>query len=145
MDNLQSEEEKNQVNSIVLTTQQQRTILDDKVRKYILKGHSRAQTIKYILKESEKLGHEHTESHASNIYNQVRVELKRDIEEIKEDLQNDIVSKIYDLYIKNYDKEDYKECRELLNSIAKICGLNNNSVNIAKNDKGDEIININFS
>lgn len=128
--------------SVVLSTQQQRTLLDEQVRKYILKGHSRAETIKYIIKESEKLGCTHTESHAANIYWQVRSEIKHELEENKEYILAELTSKMCYLYKRNLEKEDLKEARECLKEIAKLAGVSNNSS--VEINRADETININF-
>lgn len=38
--------------------------------------------------------------------------------------QNEILTQLYDLYQKNYDEEDFKECRNILGQISLILGVN---------------------
>lgn len=128
---------------VALSTQERRTILDEKVRNLILKGKSRPQVMKFIISESKRLGYENTESHASNIYHQVKSSIKKELEEEHDELLADITSKLYYLYEQNINNEDLKEARECIKEIAKMAGIGGNQVNIAKKDN-DEIIQINF-
>lgn len=132
-----------QDNSLALSTQERRVIIDDKVRNLILRGKSRPECLRFIKKESKRLGFEPTDSHCSNIFQAVKSSLKHEIEENHEELLADITSKLYWLYNQNIEKDDYKEARECIRDIAKLCGIGNNSVNIAKKDD-TEVIQINF-
>lgn len=142
LDNIQTEQEKQYP---ALSSQERRMVIDEKVRNMILRGKSRPECMRFIQKESKRLGFENTESQTSNIYHQVKSSLKGELEENHDEILADIASKLYWLYSKNVEKDDLKEARECIKEVAKLCGLGTNSVNIAKNDKGDEIININFS
>lgn len=125
-----------------LSSQERRMIIDEKVRNMILRGKSRSACIKFIQEESKRLGYENTESHASNIFHQVKSSLRSDIEEKHDEIIADITSKMYYLYSKNMENDDLKEARECLKEISKLVGVGLNQVNIAKKD---EIINIQFS
>lgn len=142
LDNIQTEQEKQLP---ALSSQERRMVIDEKVRNMILRGKSRPECMRFIQKESKRLGFENTESQSSNIYHQVKSSLKSELEENRDELLADIASKLYWLYNQNVEKEDLKEARECIKEVAKLCGLGTNSVNIAKNDNGEEIININFS
>lgn len=127
----------------MLSSQERRTIIDEKVRNMILRGNSRTSCMKFIANESKRLGFENTESHCSNIYQQVKSSLKTEIEEQRDELLTDITSKMYYLYAKNIENDDLKEARECLKEIGKLVGVGINQVNIAR-DKEKEVININF-
>lgn len=129
-------------NELALTTVESRSIIDDKVRNMILKGSSRAECLKFIAKESKRLGVEHAESTCSTIYHQVKTAIKSELSDNREEIVSDIASKLYFLYGKNFETGDLKECRECLKEIAKLAGINSgNSVEI---NKIDDTIKINF-
>lgn len=141
LDNIQTEQEKQLP---ALSSQERRMVINEKVRNMILKGKSRPECMRFIQKESKRLGFENTESQSSKIYHQIKSELKSELSENRDEILADIATKLYWLYNQNIEKEDLKEARECIKEVAKLCGLGTNQVNIAKNDKGDEVININF-
>lgn len=141
MDNLQSEEEKNQVK---LSSQERRTLIDEKVRSMILKGKSRSQCLKFISSESKRLGFENSDSHCSNIYHQVKSSVVKEFDDCRDEMLADLTSKLYYLYERNFENNDLKECRECIKEISKLVGLGGNQVNIAKKDD-TEVIQINFA
>lgn len=124
-----------------LSSQERRTLIDDKVRSMILRGQTRAQCLKFIKKESARLGFENTDSQCSNIFHQVKSTLKNELEENRDELLADVTSKMYYLYGRNIENEDLKEARECLKEIAKLVGVGINQVNIQKEN---ENIQINF-
>lgn len=138
LDNIQTEQEKQLP---ALSSRERRMVIDEKVRNMILRGKSRPECMRFIQKESKRLGFENTESQSSNIYHQVKSSLKSELEENRDELLADIASKLYWLYNQNVEKEDLKEARECIKEVAKLIGIGQNQVNIQKEN---ETIQINF-
>lgn len=130
-----------QKTDVVLSSQERRTILDDKVRTMILRGASRQKCLDFISTESKRLGYQNADGQCSNIYHQVKTTLKQEFSEHIDEINADLLSKLYYLYGKNIEKDDLRECRECLRDIAKLVGTNNN----VEINRGDEKIMINFS
>lgn len=89
------------------------------------------------------IGYKYEYETARSIYYTVKNELKQEAAEVRENLIEELTSKLTDLYSKNYEKNDFKECREVLNSMSKILGLTGG--NRVELDKGDERIIIDFN
>lgn len=108
----------------------------------ILKGKNRQECMNYIKKEGQKLGYVYADIQCSNIHNQVKAELKKELEDNQEYIVSDLTSKLYYIYNKTVEKEDWREARGCLSDIAKLLGATGNSVEI-KNDNQE--IKIQFS
>ena len=66
-------------------------------------------------------------------------------EEDKAILVDKNIARLEDLYKKNYERNNFKECREVISELNKVCGVTGNKVTIAKNKEGEELINITFN
>lgn len=126
-----------------LPVQLRNSAVREKVRQWLLAGKNNAYIIKQLEEDTLNIGYKYEYEHARNQLYEVKSQLRQEAAEIKENLVEELTSKLTDLYSKNYAKEDYKECREVINSINKILGLNNgNKVEIAHEN---EVINIQFN
>lgn len=109
----------------------------------LLAGKSNSFITKQLEEDTFNIGHKYEFRTAQCLVSEVKAELRKEAAEIKEHLVEELTSRLTDLYTKNYDKGDYRECREVVNSINKILGLNNgNKVEIAREN---EVINIQFN
>lgn len=101
----------------------------------ILRGKNRQQCMNYIKEEGQRLGYTYTDIQCSNIHKQVKSELKKELEDGREYLVSDLASKLYYIYNKTVEKEDWKEARCCLSDIAKLIGATGNSVEIKQDSQ----------
>lgn len=115
----------------------------DKIRQWVLAGKSNSFITKQLEEDTLGIGHKYDPDNTRSLIADAKKALRKEASEIKEHLIEELTSKLTDLYSKNYDRGDYRECREVINSINKILGLNNgNKVEIAREN---EVINIQFN
>ena len=100
------------------------------VRKLILKGKSRAEINDYL----EGLGYSQT--NAADLLWEIYKELKDYYNKNKENFQTDFYEKYNYLYQKNVEKQNYKEAKNVLDSLVKLTGA-------AEADKQDVNIDLN--
>jgi hypothetical protein len=85
----------------------------------VVKGCSRAYIVRYC---SEK--YQITERHVDTYLSKVRDLIKETYnEDYKQSLLNTHLAQLEDLYIKNYTIEDFRECRNIIESKNKLLGL----------------------
>ena len=84
----------------------------------ILQGFQRKQIIQYV-SENYKVGERQTD----NYLEKAREIIKSNIDNDTSSKKNEILNQFYDLYQKNYQLEDYRECRNLLSNISNILGI----------------------
>ena len=100
------------------------------VRKLILKGKSRAEINDYL----EGLGYSQTNT--ADLLWEIYKELKDYYNKNKENFQTDFYEKYNYLYQKNVEKQNYKEAKNVLDSLVKLTGA-------AEADKQDVNIDLN--
>jgi hypothetical protein len=84
----------------------------------ILQGFNRKYIIQYFA-ENYKIG----ERQVDNYLNKAREEITNEYTVAKEYKRNEILAQYYDLYNKNYQLEDYKNCESILKNISAIFGV----------------------
>jgi hypothetical protein len=84
----------------------------------ILQGFQRKQIIQYV-SENFNVGERQTD----NYLEKAREIIKSNIDNDTNSKKNEILNQFYDLYQKNYQLEEYRECRNVLVSIANILGV----------------------
>lgn len=89
----------------------------------IVKGLSRVDILRYFT-ETEDEKNRRSESSVDLYIKKARKELKKRYKAKHEDLIAESLAKYNDLYKKNYAIQDYRECRQVLDSRAKLSGLN---------------------
>jgi hypothetical protein len=86
----------------------------------VVKGASRKYIVRYCA-ETWNIASRQTDEYLSRVYEEIK-------ETYGEDYKKDILSKqlaqLDDLYVKNYTIEDFRECRNLIESKSKLLGLN---------------------
>ena len=84
----------------------------------ILQGFQRKQVIQYC-SENYNVGERQTDEYLSK----AREILKSNIDNDTSSKKHEILNQYYDLYQKNYQLEDFKECRNILKDIAVVLGV----------------------
>jgi hypothetical protein len=84
----------------------------------ILQGFQRKQIIQYCSDEF-KVGERQTDEYLK----QARKIVNENILDDSGLKKNEIINQLYDLYQKNYNLEDYRECRNILAQISDIFGV----------------------
>lgn len=85
----------------------------------ILKGYRRSQIIRYCA-ETFSIGERQTENYISQVYD----DFAERMEKRKEAQIGLALARYNDLYQKNYNIQDYRECRAVQDSINKMTGIN---------------------
>lgn len=86
----------------------------------VVKGCSRKYIVRYC-SESFKITSRQTDEYLSRVYNEIK-ELYGD--EYKKTIIQKQLAQLDDLYVKNYTIEDFRECRNIIESKNKMLGLN---------------------
>ena len=84
----------------------------------ILQGFQRKQIIQFC-SENYKIGERQTDEYLFK----AREIIKSNIETDTSSKKNELLNQYYDLYRKNYEEEDYRECRNILKDIGAIFGV----------------------
>lgn len=84
----------------------------------ILQGFQRKQIIQYC-SDTFKVGDRQTDVYLTK----AREIIKSNIDNDTSSKKNEVLNQFYDLYQKNYQLEDYRECRNLLANISNILGI----------------------
>lgn len=84
----------------------------------ILQGFQRKQVIQYC-SENYNIGERQTDEYLVK----AREILKSNIDNDTSSKKHEILNQYYDLYQKNYQLEDFKECRNILKDIAVVLGV----------------------
>lgn len=84
----------------------------------LLQGFQRKQIIQYCA-DNFKIGERQTDDYLGK----AREIIKSNIDCDTSNKKNEVLNQFYDLYQKNYSLEDYRECRNVLLSIAGILGV----------------------
>lgn len=84
----------------------------------ILQGFQRKQIIQYC-SDAFKVGDRQTDVYLTK----AREIIKSNIDNDTSSKKNEVLNQFYDLYQKNYQLEDYRECRNLLANISNILGI----------------------
>lgn len=88
----------------------------------IIKGHTRTDIIRHFQKDENKINAKSERSVDYYISN-AREEIKKRFEPQKEALIALAVMRYEDLYKKNYQIQDFRECRSVQDSLNKITGI----------------------
>lgn len=111
--------------------------------KKIVKGGTKVKLVEDFAKTYEVTTH-----HAEKYYNAALRYLLPSPEEqqdFREKMQAKLVARYEDLYEKAVERNNVKQAREVLDSMAKLYGLiGGNKVQIAESAEGDRVINISF-
>lgn len=97
-----------------------------------LMGKRNKDIVSYIAKKFD-IG----ERTAYNYIKKVKEQKDDDAKEYRDEALSDQITKLKNLYEKNYKIQDFKECRGILETMAKLLGVN-------APEKSEMILNINF-
>ena len=86
----------------------------------VVKGASRKYIVRYCA-ETWNIASRQTDEYLSRVYLEIKETYGQDY---KERLIEKQLAQLDDLYVKNYTIEDFRECRNLIESKSKLLGLN---------------------
>jgi len=86
----------------------------------VVKGASRKYIVRYCA-ENFKIESRQVDEYLSRVYDEIK---ETYTQEDKEKLISKQMAQLDDLYVKNYTIEDFRECRNIIESKAKLLGLN---------------------
>lgn len=86
----------------------------------VVKGCSRKYIVRYCA-ETWNIASRQTDEYLSRVYLEIKETYGQDY---KEKLIEKQLAQLDDLYVKNYTIEDFRECRNLIESKSKLLGLN---------------------
>jgi len=92
----------------------------DTIYEMVVKGASRKYIVRYC-SENWKISSRQTDEYLSRVYEEIKNTFTV---EDKQKLVSKQLSQLDDLYVKNYTIEDFRECRNIIESRAKLLGLN---------------------
>ena len=87
---------------------------------FIVKGLSRAYIVRYS-SEQWKIGDRQVDDYMKLVKDKIQQTYGQ---EYKETILNNHLAQLEDLYAKNYNIDDFKECRAIIESRSKLLGLN---------------------
>lgn len=116
-----------------------RQIINDKVTSSLCMGVSKDKILKNLQEDFYGIGYKYSHAQAINIFYEIRKKLKDDFLENKEMIMEDLFLKLTNLYTENYKRKDFKECRNCINDIAKMCGINSAGNSITMNPTSGEV------
>lgn len=86
----------------------------------VVKGASRKYIVRYC-SENFKISSRQTDEYLKRVYEEIKETYSP---EEKEKLISKQMAQLDDLYVKNYTIEDFRECRNIIESRSKLLGLN---------------------
>lgn len=89
----------------------------------IVKGFTRTDILRYFT-ENEKLELRRSESSVDIYIKKARKEIIKRFQPEREKLMADSLAKLTNLYKKNYEIQDYRECRQIIETLGKLTGIN---------------------
>lgn len=90
------------------------------VYEMVVKGASRKYIVRYG-SENWKISSRQIDDYLKRVYEDIKEAYG---DEYKEQVLNKQLAQLDDLYIKNYTIEDFRECRNIIESKSKLLGLN---------------------
>ena len=92
----------------------------DTIYEMVVKGASRKYIVRYC-SEKFKISSRQTDEYLSRVYDEIKNTFDT---EKKQQIISKQLAQLDDLYVKNYTIEDYRECRNIIESRSKLLGLN---------------------
>lgn len=92
----------------------------DTIYEMVVKGASRKYIVRYC-SENYKISSRQTDEYLSRVYDEIKSTFTT---EDKQSIISKHLAQLENLYQKNYTIEDFRECRNILDSISKLIGLN---------------------
>ena len=89
----------------------------------IVKGQSRTDILRYFT-ENENIEKRRSVSSVDKYIKRAALEIKKRFSADKEKVKPTAIARYMDLYKKNYAIQDYRECRQVQDSLNKLVGLN---------------------
>lgn len=86
----------------------------------VVKGASRKYIVRYG-SETWKISSRQIDDYLKRVYEEIKETYGK---EYKENLMSKQLAQLDDLYVKNYTIEDFRECRNLIESKSRLLGLN---------------------
>lgn len=89
----------------------------------IVKGYTRTDILRYFA-ENEKLELRRSERSVDLYIKKARGEIRKRYKPKRDNILAESLAKLDDLYKKNYTIQDYRECRQVIEALAKLTGIN---------------------
>lgn len=90
----------------------------------LIRGLTRSQIIKLTLNPSGKYNWDVSNRQVDQYLSRARALIKKNTKASKKQFFDMAVARYQDLYLKNYNSDDYRECRAVQDSLNKLVGVN---------------------
>lgn len=115
------------------------TLKIEETAKMVAEGKTRETIVEHLV---ERYGY--SAQHAKEFYI-AACEYLLPTEQERQQLVDKNLIRLEKLYEEAYKVKNFKVCREIIAELNKMAGISGNSVTIAKNNQGEEVIKIDFS
>lgn len=101
------------------------------VYEMVVKGASRKYIVRYA-SENWNVSSRTVDEYLNRVYEEIKETYS---DEYKSSILSKQLAKLDDLYVKNYTIEDFRECRNIIESVSKLLGLTTSKVDVTTNGK----------